>query len=57
MTGTPAHQPFVPAGAETENGFRKFCGKYAEQGLKCASGGTGPAQVAVAMKTAPVAAS
>jgi ribose transport system substrate-binding protein len=47
-----AKHPFVPFGGETENGFRKFCGKYSSQGLKCASGGTGPAQVAVAIKTA-----
>jgi ribose transport system substrate-binding protein len=47
-----ARHPFVPFGGETENGFRKFCAEYGEQGLKCASGGTGPAQVAVAIKTA-----
>ena len=47
-----AKQPFVPFGGETENGFRKFCAKFGDQGLKCASGGTGPAQVAVAIKTA-----
>ncbi len=47
-----AKHPFVPFGGETENGFRKFCGKFSSQGLKCASGGTGPAQVAVAIKTA-----
>ncbi|RBP07367.1 monosaccharide ABC transporter substrate-binding protein (CUT2 family) [Roseiarcus fermentans] len=47
-----ARQPFVPFGGETENGFRKFCAKYGADGLKCASGGTGPAQVAVAIKTA-----
>jgi ribose transport system substrate-binding protein len=47
-----AKHPFVPFGGETENGFRKFCGKYGGQGLKCASAGTGPAQVAVAIKTA-----
>lgn len=47
-----AKHPFVPFGGETENGFRKFCGKYGGEGLKCASGGTGPAQVAVAIKTA-----
>ena len=47
-----AGQPFVPAGAETENGFRKLCLAHAGDGLKCASGGTGPAQVAVAIKTA-----
>jgi ribose transport system substrate-binding protein len=47
-----AKHPFVPFGGETENGFRKFCGKFSGEGLKCASGGTGPAQVAVAVKTA-----
>jgi ribose transport system substrate-binding protein len=47
-----AKHPFVPFGGETENGFRKFCAKYSGQGLKCASAGTGPAQVAVAMKVA-----
>jgi len=47
-----AKHPFVPFGGETENGFRRFCAKYSAQGLKCASGGTGPAQVAVAIKTA-----
>jgi ribose transport system substrate-binding protein len=47
-----AHQPFVPAAAETENGYRKLCAAHAGEGLKCASGGTGPAQVAVAVKTA-----
>ncbi|WP_168558790.1 sugar ABC transporter substrate-binding protein [Rhizobacter sp. SG703] len=47
-----AKHPMVPFAGETENGFRKFCAKYAGQGLKCASGGTGPAQVAVAIKVA-----
>jgi ribose transport system substrate-binding protein len=47
-----AKQPFVPFGGETENGFRKFCAEDGDKGLKCASGGTGPAQVAVAIKTA-----
>lgn len=47
-----AGHPFVPFGGETENGFRKFCAKYAGEGLKCSSAGTGPAQVAVAIKTA-----
>ncbi len=50
-----AGQPFVPAAAETENGFRKLCLAHQAEGLKCASGGTGPAQVAVAMKTAMAA--
>lgn len=47
-----AKHPFVPFGGETENGFRKFCAEYADEGLKCTSAGTGPAQVAVAIKTA-----
>ncbi|PZQ96942.1 MAG: ribose ABC transporter substrate-binding protein [Cereibacter sphaeroides] len=47
-----AGHPFVPFGGETENGFRKFCAKYSAEGLKCTSAGTGPAQVAVAIKTA-----
>ncbi|WP_233805210.1 sugar ABC transporter substrate-binding protein [Paraburkholderia sp. HP33-1] len=47
-----AKHPFVPFGGETENGFRKFCAQYGAQGLKCTSAGTGPAQVAVAIKTA-----
>ena len=47
-----AGAPLVPAGAETENGFRKLCLDDRSKGLACASGGTGPAQVAVAMKTA-----
>jgi ribose transport system substrate-binding protein len=47
-----AKHPFVPFGGETENGFRKFCGKFSGQGLKCSSAGSGPGQVAVAIKTA-----
>jgi ribose transport system substrate-binding protein len=47
-----AGHPFVPFGGETENGFRKFCAEFTDEGLKCSSAGTGPAQVAVAMKTA-----
>ncbi|MCX7303855.1 MAG: sugar ABC transporter substrate-binding protein [Hyphomicrobiales bacterium] len=47
-----AKHPFVPFGGETENGFRKFCAKFSAEGLKCSSAGTGPAQVAVAIKTA-----
>jgi len=47
-----AKHPFVPFGGETENGFRKFCAEFADEGLKCSSAGTGPAQVAVAIKTA-----
>ena len=47
-----AGQPFVPFAGETENGFRKFCAAHSADGLKCSSAGTGPAQVAVAIKTA-----
>jgi ribose transport system substrate-binding protein len=47
-----AGHPFVPVGGETENGFRKLCAAHGGEGLKCASAGTGPAQVAVAIKTA-----
>jgi ribose transport system substrate-binding protein len=47
-----AKHSFVPFGGETENGFRKLCGAHAKDGLVCSSAGTGPAQVAVAMKTA-----
>jgi ribose transport system substrate-binding protein len=47
-----AGHPFVPFGGETENGFRKFCAAHAGEGLTCTSAGTGPAQVAVAIKTA-----
>jgi ribose transport system substrate-binding protein len=43
---------FVPVGGETENGFRKLCAEHSKDGLVCSSAGTGPAQVAVAMKTA-----
>jgi ribose transport system substrate-binding protein len=47
-----AKHKFVPFGGETENGFRKFCAKYSKDGLACTSAGSGPAQVAVAIKTA-----
>lgn len=47
-----AGHPFVPFGGETENGFRKFCAAHAAEGLSCTSAGSGPAQVAVAIKTA-----
>ncbi len=47
-----AKHAMVPFGGETENGFRKFCAKMSGDGLMCASGGAGPAQVAVAIKVA-----
>jgi len=39
----------VQMSGETENGFRIICN---EKGLKCSSGGTGPAQSSVTIKTA-----
>jgi ribose transport system substrate-binding protein len=39
----------VPITGETENGFRMICN---EKGLTCQSGGTGPAQSSVTVKTA-----
>jgi ribose transport system substrate-binding protein len=47
-----AHHPMIPVSGETENGYRKLCAKYADQGLHGSSGGTGPAQVAVTIKAA-----
>ncbi len=47
-----AKHPFVPVAGETENGFRKLCAAHGKDGLECASSGTGPAQVAVAIKAA-----
>lgn len=47
-----AKHPFVPFAGETENGFRKLCAQHGADGLKCSSAGTGPAQVAVAIKVA-----
>ncbi|MGY3451487.1 sugar ABC transporter substrate-binding protein [Bradyrhizobium sp. USDA 4353] len=47
-----AKHKMVPFGGETENGFRKFCAAKSSEGLKCSSAGTGPAQVAVAIKVA-----
>jgi ribose transport system substrate-binding protein len=47
-----AGHPMIPVSGETENGFRKLCDQYAAKGLHCSSAGTGPAQVAVAMKAA-----
>ncbi len=47
-----AKHAFVPFGGETENGFRRLCAAHSAEGLKCSSAGSGPAQVAVAIKTA-----
>ena len=45
-----AKHPMVPFTGQTENGFRKFCAKLSSQGLRCASVGPGPSDVAVAIK-------
>ncbi|MEJ0097316.1 MAG: sugar ABC transporter substrate-binding protein [Bauldia sp.] len=47
-----ANQKMVPFAGETENGFLKLCVQHAKDGLSCTAAGSGPAQVAVAMKTA-----
>jgi ribose transport system substrate-binding protein len=47
-----AKHPMTPFGGEQENGFLKLCHKLSGEGLKCSSGGTGPGQVAVAIKVA-----
>ncbi|MGH1353144.1 MAG: sugar ABC transporter substrate-binding protein [Methyloligellaceae bacterium] len=47
-----AKHAMIPVAGETENGFRKLCGKHGNAGLHCASSGTGPAQVAVTIKAA-----
>lgn len=47
-----AGHAMIPFAGETENGFRKFCAAESGNGLVCSSSGTGPAQVAVAIKTA-----
>jgi len=44
-----AGHPKVPITGETENAFRQLCN---EKGLDCQSGGTGPAQSSVTIKTA-----
>ena len=45
-------KPLVPMSGETENAFGKLCTQYADKGLHCSFGGTGPGQVAVAIKVA-----
>ncbi|MEX1180543.1 MAG: substrate-binding domain-containing protein [Cucumibacter sp.] len=41
--------PMIPITGETENAFRQLCN---DEGLTCQSGGTGPAQSSVTVKTA-----
>ncbi len=47
-----AGHPFIPVSGEAENGFRKLCAKYADDGLLCASAGQSPGLVAIAAKAA-----
>ena len=47
-----ANQKFTPFAGETENGFLKLCADHAKDGLSCWAAGSGPGQVAVAVKTA-----
>ena len=42
----------VPMSGEDENAFRMLCNANFDKGMKCQSGGTGPAQSAVTIKTA-----
>ena len=42
----------VPMSGEDENAFRMLCNANHDKGLHCQSGGTGPAQSAVTIKTA-----
>ncbi|MBO6719800.1 MAG: substrate-binding domain-containing protein [Rhizobiaceae bacterium] len=44
-----AGHPMIPITGETENAFRQLCN---DKGLDCQSGGTGPAQSSVTIKTA-----
>jgi ribose transport system substrate-binding protein len=47
-----AKHKFVPFAGETENGFLKLCAEHSKDGLSCWAAGSGPGQVAVAIKTA-----
>jgi len=42
----------VPIAGEDENAFRLLCNEHHDAGMACNSGGTGPAQSAVTIKTA-----
>jgi ribose transport system substrate-binding protein len=42
----------VPMAGEDENAFRLMCNDNHDKGMRCSSGGTGPAQSAVTIKTA-----
>jgi ribose transport system substrate-binding protein len=43
---------FIPVAGQAENGFKKMCVEYKDQGLICASVGQVPSLVAIAIKTA-----
>jgi ribose transport system substrate-binding protein len=45
----------VPMSGEDENAFRMLCNENHDKGMHCQSGGTGPAQSAVTIKTAVAA--
>ena len=45
----------VPMAGEDENAFRQLCNANHDKGMHCESGGTGPAQSAIAVKTAVAA--
>ena len=43
---------FIPVAGQAENGFKKMCVEYKDQGLACASVGQVPSLVAIAIKAA-----
>jgi ribose transport system substrate-binding protein len=43
---------FIPVAGQAENGFKKMCVEYKDQGLTCASVGQVPSLVAIAVKAA-----
>ena len=43
---------FIPVAGQAENGFKKMCVEYKDQGLTCASVGQVPSLVAIAIKAA-----
>jgi ribose transport system substrate-binding protein len=43
---------YLPIVGEDENAFRMMCNEHHDKGMHCQSGGTGPAQSAVAIKVA-----
>jgi len=47
---------FIPVAGQAENGFKKMCVKYKDQGLVCASAGQVPSLVTIAIKAAIAAA-